>query len=106
MLLSKLGAMSSQDSNVCNSNRRRHCRWEELAAKYGVALDWEVVSKALPAPADSGQESKATNGGVSLSAANFEAVEQRLKESKAQRRSAVDKKCWPCRPVDWFNRKV
>ena len=58
-----------------------------LAAKYSIALDWEAVSKDVVLSAESAEGSKATNGETQVSAAAFEAVEQKLK-TKAQRRSA------------------
>lgn len=42
--------------------------------------------KDVALPAESAEESKAVTGEIATSAAAFEAVEQKLKDSKAQRR--------------------
>ena len=65
------------------------CRWEELAAKYSISLDWDTVAKDVVLPAETAEESKVLNGDASASAAAFEAVEQKLRDSKAHRRSEL-----------------
>lgn len=70
------------------------CRWEDLAAKYNISLDWDTVAKDVVLPSESAEESKALNGSASASAAAFEAVEQKLRDTKAHRRSVPDLR--PC----------
>jgi len=63
-------------------------RWEDLAGKYGMSLDWDAIGRGMTLPAESAEESKAMNGDSSASPATFEAVEQKLKDSKAHRKYA------------------
>ena len=68
---------------------RGFCRWEELAAKYSISLDWDTVAKDVVLPTESAEESKVLNGDAATSAAAFEAVEQKLKDTKVHRRSVL-----------------
>ena len=61
-------------------------RWEEMAAKHGLTLDWQSLGRGLALPAESAEESKAPNDAPPASTATMEAVEQKLKDTKAQRR--------------------
>ena len=60
-----------------------------MAAKYSISLDWDTIAKDVVLPAESAKESKVLNGDASASAAAFEAVEQKLRDTKAHRRSAL-----------------
>ena len=51
-----------------------------------MSLDWEAVGRGITLPAESAEESKTVNGDSSVSHATFEAVEQKLKDSKTHRR--------------------
>ena len=62
------------------------CRWEEMAAKHGLTLDWQSLGGGLALPSESAEESKAPNDAPPASSATMEVVEQKLKDTKAQRR--------------------
>ena len=61
------------------------CRYEELAAKYGVSLEWQGLGQAADRPSDSAEESKTQNG-LLVDSATLEAVEQKIKASEAAQR--------------------
>ncbi len=77
-------------STLSLRTRLRHAvlahRWEDLAAKYGMSLDWDAIGRGITLPAESAEESKAVNGDSSASPATFEAVEQKMKDSKVHRK--------------------